>query len=96
MGKFKVLMNGKNFLLNLEGREQKMGFYVTRIVEAATAEEAESAAIELLKADEYLISSTLNEKTDSPMLYVEEILEVSRRKKGEDANTGFSFYTESE
>jgi hypothetical protein len=96
MSKFKVLVNGKSFLLNLEGREQKVGFYVTRIVEAATAGEAESATIELLKADEYLKSSTLNEKTDSPMLYVEEIIEVSRRKKGEDANTGYSFYRESE
>ena len=96
MGKFKVLINGANFLLDLEGREQKVGFYATRFVEAATADEAESAAVELLRADEWLKNSTLNEKTDSPMLYVEEIIEVSRRKKDEDVNTGFTFYTESE
>ena len=96
MGKFKVLINGANFLLNLEGREQKVGFYATRFVEAATADEAESAAVEMLRADEWLTSSTRNEKTDTPMLYVEEIVEVSRLKKDADVNTGFTFYAESE
>ncbi|HEY0100137.1 MAG TPA: hypothetical protein VGB76_14400 [Pyrinomonadaceae bacterium] len=91
-----MLINGRNFLLDFDGQARRVGFYATRTVEAATADEAESAAVELLRSDELLRQSTLNEQTDPPMMYVEEIVEVRRRKKGEDANTGFSFYNESE
>jgi hypothetical protein len=93
---FRVLINGRNFLLNFDGEARRVGFYATRFVEAATADEAESAAVELLRGDELLREGTLNEQTDTPMIYVEEIVEVSGWKKDEEVNTGFSFYTESE
>lgn len=96
MAIFRVLVNGRNFLLDFDGEARRVGFYATRTVEAATPDEAESAAVELLRRDALLREVTLNEQTDPPMMYVEEIIEVRNGKKDGDANTGFSFYTEAE
>ena len=95
MSRFRVLINGRNFLLNFEGEARRVGFYATRTVEAATTDEAEFAAVELLRRDALLHETTLNEQTDPPMMYVEEITEVSHVQKDEEANAGFTFYQES-
>jgi len=40
MIKYQVMLEGKNFLLNMEGSIKKYGFYTTRYLEANDPEDA--------------------------------------------------------
>jgi hypothetical protein len=90
--KYKVLVHGDNFLFSLEGKALKFGFYTTRFVEALNEEDAEEKAIALLGDDSSLRSCVLNEQTDSPLMFAEEIVEVKSFDGFETPGTGFSFY----
>jgi hypothetical protein len=96
MSKYRVSVNGENFLLEFDGRPQKVGFYVWRTIEADNPEEAENSVIEIVRNDSRLKGLVLNERDDSPILYAEEIEEVSTPDPDEELNTGFSWYTEGE
>ena len=92
--KYKVLVRGENFLMNIDDVNQKVGFYTTRFVEAESEEEAENKVIDILRNDPKLIKSVLNKKSDSPMIYVEEIEQLKSFKGHPINGTGFAFYTE--
>ena len=96
MKKYKVFVHGQNFLLNLDGKAEKVGFYTTRFVEAKDDHEAEMNAISTLRNDPSLREGVLNEKSDPPMLYVEEIAELDSFDGLTLPRTGFSFYTADE
>ena len=89
-----MLVNGRNFLLNLDGGPRKLGFYAARFVEARDAEGAEHAAVDLIRGDAALRGNVLNSRDDPPMLYAEEIEEVGG--SGADDGGGFSWYAEGE
>jgi hypothetical protein len=88
--KYRVKINGRNFFMNHEGVPIRTGFYTTRFVEAANPREAESKAVELIKNDTELVRMVLNERDDSPMLYAEQIEEVSALQDV----AGYTFYTD--
>ena len=90
--KYKVLVRGDNFWLNLEGENQKLGFYTTRFVEAQNEDEAEEKAIALLRNDPKLRSGVLNEQSDSPVMFAEEIVELNSFDGLKIPGTGFIFY----
>lgn len=90
--RFRVLVNGQNFLLNQDGIAQKTGFYTTRFVEAQDVEQAEAIAVELIKNDTKLSGIILNQGGDTPILYVEEIEEVKQLQQ----QIGYAFYSEEE
>ena len=94
MKKYKVFVRGENFLINLDGANQKMGFYTTRFVEAEDEEAAEYAVMDLLRNDPKLVQGTLNEGSDSPMMYAEEIEELESFKGFPVPGMGFTFYAE--
>jgi hypothetical protein len=96
MKKYKVLVRGQNFLLNLNGEDQRLGFYTTVFVEGENEEEAEERAIALLRDNQEFARSILNEKTDSPMMFVEEITELESFDGLHLSRTGFSFYREAD
>ena len=96
MSKYRVLISGENFLLNFDGRPQKLGFYVTRFVDAADAEDAENAAVALLRDDAALKGLVLNSRDDPPMLYADEVEELEAYDPKENVDTGFSWYTDGE
>ncbi len=87
-------MRGENFLMNLEGRSQKMGFFAARFVEAQDEEEAVCAAVEALRADPKLFDSVLNQEADSPLMYAEEIEELEAFDSPPVPVNGFTFYSE--
>lgn len=93
MNWYRVLLHGKNVLLNFDGEPKKFGFYTTRDVEAESLEIAELKAVEMVREDEALVNGVLNERDDSPMIYVDEmkILNADEEKLG---NSGFTFYVE--
>ena len=96
MSKYRVLLNGENFLLNFNGQLQKLGFYVSRVVDAQNPGEAELAAVNLVREDSRLKGNVLNELDDPPMLYAEEIEEIEESDSEENVNTGFSWFTDGE
>lgn len=94
MKQYKVLVRGENFLINLDGVNQKVGFYTTRFVEAESEKEAEYAVMDMLRSDPELIQVVLNEESALPVMFAEEIEELESFKGLPVAGAGFSFYPE--
>jgi hypothetical protein len=92
MPHFRVKLNGENFWLDFEGKPSRMGFYTTRFVVADTPNDAELAAVHILRADPKL-QYVLNDKTDPPMIYAGEIVEIEPEAVPE-VQPGFAFYPE--
>jgi len=45
MNKYRVMINGQNYLMNVEGMPRRMGFYKTYFLQAETPEDAENLAV---------------------------------------------------
>ena len=80
MPRYRVLLRGENFPLELESEEKLYGFYTTRWVWAADEYAAEQKAVERVKQDQHLVSQIVHNETE-PMIYLEDI----------DVDTWFSF-----
>ena len=92
MKKYKVFVRGENFLIRFEEQEQKLDFYTTVFVEAQDPQDAELKAMDLLRNDQKLVTRTLNAKSDSPMMFVEEIEELETFEGQSLPRTGFAFF----
>jgi hypothetical protein len=75
--KFKVIVEGRNFLIAGSHGEAKHGFYTIRFVEAADARGAENAAVGQLRDRQTLRDKTLNNRDDPPAMYVTGVEELS-------------------
>ncbi len=76
MKKYMVMLDGRNFEIEIDGKVQKLGFFTTRWVEAINPKEAELKAVELIKTDESLVKSVRNSKDSPPMIYLSELSEI--------------------
>lgn len=74
---FRVLVLGEHFKMNVSGEQCWMGFYSTRFIKAANPHEARSSAIAAVRLDTKLDGLALNGVDDPPLLFVDEIEEVS-------------------
>ena len=92
--KYRVLLRGQNFRISLNGKMERLGFYTTRFVEAADREEAELRAVQIVREDKELEGCVNDDRKESPMIYLEEIVEVNRFP--ENGGDGFTFFQESE
>lgn len=92
MKKFRVFVRGENFLINLDDVEQKLGFYTTRYVEALNEEAAEYVVMDMLRGDPKLAKGVLNDKSDPPMMYAEEVEEIDSFEGLPLRVSGFAFY----
>jgi len=92
MKKFRVFIRGENFLINLDGIEQKLGFYTTRYVEAQDEKAAEYIVMDMLREDPKLAQGVLNDKSDPPLMFAEEVEEVVSFEGRPFPRTGFAFY----
>ena len=90
--KFRVFVRGKNFLIKLDDVEKKLGFYTTRFVEAQNEEAAEYVVMDLLRGDPKLAKGVLNDKSDPPMMYAEEVEELDSFAGLPVPGQGFAFY----
>ena len=68
----RVLVHGRNFLIDWEGQQQKMNFYTTRFVRAVDHDEAEQLAVESLRTLGSLRDHIHNPPDDRPELIIEE------------------------
>ena len=96
MKKFQVSIEGNNLILNFGEGPIKVGFYTTRFVEAKNAKEAEIQSIDLIKNDPELKGNILNEKSNTPMLYIENIVEVKSFGDNAVPGNGYTFYPDDE
>ncbi len=91
MKRYRVMVKGENFLVQMDGRGGKWGFFTTRIVTAKDPVEAESKAVESITFE--LQEWVLNDRSDSPILYVVECEETVWWKNVR-AGKGFSWFPE--
>jgi hypothetical protein len=97
MRNFKVTLNGKNFLLDLNGEPMKFGFHATRYVKAETPEEASKIAIIRIHQHRILQESVMYEGADRPVIDILEIKEVNSLKfMLKKSESGLEFYSEDE
>ncbi len=92
MNKYQVMLQGENFFIEHEGAVVKHGFIATRFVEAANPEEAEIAAVTLIKNDETLVELVQPDATSEPMIYLEELYELESFEGINTPGHGYSFY----
>jgi hypothetical protein len=93
MAKYRVLVNGGNFLIDMDGRIAKYGFYIWRFVEADDPTGAEYAAVEMLRTTQKLREMVRNHRDDPPVMDVSEMVEVESFES-ELQGTGFVWYEE--
>lgn len=91
---YRVLVNGRNFLIESDGSLRKLGFFVTRYVSAADEQNAESDVIAALRSDVWLRDITKNDESDPPMLFTEEIVPVVGDDLQHGEASGYSWYDE--
>jgi len=93
MASYRALIEGKNFLLSLDGKVARHGFFQTVFVGATDPATAESEALSKVKGDETLKAQTQNATDDPPVLYVESLEEVEDSEVPSDAH-GRTYYQE--
>lgn len=76
MPKYRVLVDARNYLVEMGGIEGKYGFFTSRFVEANDPVAAESAAVQMLRDDAELRGLVRNSPDDPPMIHVEKITEL--------------------
>jgi hypothetical protein len=77
---YKVIIHGRNFRLNMDGKWEMFGFYTPRFAEAPDSVLAEQVALEdFRRSHKYLklLERALNSETDPPVLAGEDIEEVT-------------------
>ncbi len=88
---YRVNLNGKNYLIETDGVIEKYGFYTFRDVTAANPEEAEYAAVQMLREDHGLRQIVKNAVDDPPTMHLEELVEIEAPNP---IQPGFIFYPE--
>jgi hypothetical protein len=76
MKKYKVMLEGKNFLMKIEGKVRRLGFFTTRFLEANNPEDAKLKAVQMIRDDKQFSEAVQNEREDPPMIYLDSIYEL--------------------
>ena len=92
MKKYKVLIEGANFLIEFDEETTKYGFFTTRFVEAENEEAAENQAIEMVRLK--LVRLVKNNRDDSPVMFVEEIVELEPFEELPVPQPGFAWFAD--
>jgi len=77
--------------MEADGQPKQMGFYTTRFVEADTSENAENLAVQLIREETTLRQAAINEKSDPPIIYAEDIELLETFEGGSMPGTGYTF-----
>jgi hypothetical protein len=94
MKKYRILINGRNFILDMGDGVAKHGFYTTRFVEASDSDDAEFKAMASIRKRDDIKPMLRNAAGDLPMLYAEEIQEIESFEGVENLEQGFAWYRE--
>jgi hypothetical protein len=94
MKKYRLLMNGRNFLVNINGKPKKHGFYQNIVVEADSPKQAELLAITKIRHDEELKRATFNSKDDPPIIHLDTFWQLDILDDVGALEFGRTFYAE--
>lgn len=94
MPNYQVLINGQNFLIDVDGRIERHGFFTVRFIEATDAAAAENQAVEMIREAEPLRELVRNTPDDPPIMDVTQIVELECLDGTEDQEPGFIWYKE--
>lgn len=86
---YKVLLRGENFLLNLMGEPELLGFRVTHYVKAASEEEAVHVAMILVRKNQHLTQALLNSPENPTRLIGESVQRVWWRRRKQDGHYSY-------
>lgn len=87
-------MNGRNFLMVMDGKQGRFGFYQTFFLEADTPQDAETTVAGKMRKDGDLQAVTLNLRDDPPTLHLDDIRELASFDGIERMVSGKAFYSE--
>lgn len=90
MKKYKVVIEGTNCAIRLDGKVGKHGFFTTRFVEAKDSRNAETLAMSLISDELKLI--VLNDRLDPPIMHAEEIHEIDDFGDNIVPGSGFTWF----
>ena len=76
MHNYLLLINGRNFLIERNGKLRKYGFFQNLYIEAPDRKSAEAMATEKIRQSDVLIKDARNNDDDPPMILVTSITEV--------------------
>jgi len=94
MNKYRVLLKGRNFLLDFGNGLAPHGFFTTRFVEADTSDEAELKAVASVRKHEEIKVMLRNLPDTPPMLFAEEIEKIESFDSIENPEQGIIWYKE--
>ncbi len=94
MNKYRVLLNGRNFVLDLGEGLAPHGFFTTRFVESNTLNDAELKAVASVRKREEIMPMLCNSPDAPPMLFAEEIEEIDSFDGIENLEQGIIWYGE--
>ena len=94
MPKYKVEINGANFLIDVDGRTAKYGFFTIRFAEAPNVVEAENSAVQMIRHTQRLRDLVRNAPDDPPIMDVIAITEMQSLAGIENLEPGFAWYEE--
>jgi hypothetical protein len=87
---FRVFLRGENFLMEVNGKATRIGFFTTRFVQANDRDGAELLAVDLIRSDKWLRGAVQNTQTDPPRIFAEEIEPIDAPNP--EVGPGFSFF----
>jgi hypothetical protein len=88
--RYRVLVEGANFLITFDNEATKHGFFTTRFVEADGPEAAETIAMDMIRLE--LADLVENDMADSPVMFLEEIEEIDSFIDSPSPGAGFAWF----
>ena len=87
-------MNGQNFLVDMDGKVAKHGFFQNFFLEAESPEQAENLAVQKMRENDDLKEITQNPKEDPPVIVLEQMSELESFDGVEDMESGKAWFQE--
>lgn len=92
MNKYKIILEGRNCYIEIDGVVNAHGFFATRFIEAEDPGIAEKRAADLVQ--EELKGILLNDPSNPPLIHLAEIHELPSFDDNLVPGGGFSWYPE--
>jgi len=93
VAKYRAIVEGRNFLLSIDGKVRRCGFYQTVFLDCADQSKIEASAIQVVRGDAELKQLVQNVQADPPMLFLDSFEELDDTEPLPTAR-GRSYYDE--
>jgi hypothetical protein len=94
MPRYRAVISGRNFFVEIDGERQRHGFFQTLVVEAIDPDQAELRAIELVKSSSDLKDLVRIDQGDPPTFYLDSLSEIELTDMPKPDPRGRSWYAE--